>query len=116
MDLTQPETERNLGELLDYLEESCEELQVMIEGHASSEGPAARNLDLSQQRAQAVADWLIDQGVDPSKIRGAVGYGSAQPRIREPLPSVAKTMSKEQLEAVRKQNRRIEIAVMRDCE
>lgn len=116
MDLTQPETERNLGELLDYLEESCEELQVMIEGHASSEGPAARNLDLSQQRAQAVADWLIDQGVDPSKIRGAVGYGSTQPRIREPLPSVAKTMSKEQLEAVRKQNRRIEIAVMRDCE
>lgn len=116
MDLSQPETEQNLGELLSYMEESCEDLQVMIEGHASGEGPAGRNLELSQLRAQTVMEWLLNQGISPSKIRGAVGYGSTQPRVQEPAPAAAKRMTKDQLEEIRRQNRRIEIAVLRDCE
>lgn len=114
-DTTQPETEKNLQELLAYMQESCDDLQVMIEGHASADGPPDRNRELSKLRAQRVQQWLVDQGVTPTKIRGAMGFGSSMPRVVEPSPAVAKTMSKDQLEAIRRQNRRIEIAVLKDC-
>lgn len=114
-DTTQPETEKNLQELLTYMQESCDELQVMIEGHASADGPPERNRELSTLRARKVQQWLIDQGVTPSKIRGAMGFGSSMPRVVEPSPAAARSMSKDQLEAIRRQNRRIEIAVLKDC-
>lgn len=114
-DTSQPETEQNLQELLAYMQESCDELEVMIEGHASADGPPARNRELSKLRAQKVQQWLIDQGVAPSKIRGTMGFGSSMPRVVEPSPAVARTMSKDELEAIRRQNRRIEIAVLREC-
>jgi hypothetical protein len=37
------------------------------------------------------------------------------PKIAEPSPSVAKRMSKVQLEAIREQNRRIELEILEDC-
>ncbi|NQW29133.1 MAG: OmpA family protein [Ignavibacteria bacterium] len=110
-----PETEKNLRELLSYLEESCDELQVMIEGHASADGPPQRNKDLSNLRAHKVRQWLLQQGISPNKIRGAVGYGSAMPRVKEPTPAQMKSMTKEQQESIRAQNRRIEMAVLKDC-
>ncbi|MCX6139578.1 MAG: OmpA family protein [Candidatus Kapabacteria bacterium] len=114
-DFEQPETAKNLNELLTYMQESCDELQVMVEGHASADGPAQRNKDLSELRAQKVRQWLLEQGVPQKKIRGAVGYGSAMPRVKEPTSGQVKKMSKEQLEAIRRQNRRIEVAVLREC-
>lgn len=110
-----PETEKNLRELLSYLQESCDELQVMIEGHASADGPPQRNKDLSNLRAHKVRQWLLQQGIDAGKIRGAVGYGSAMPRVREPSAAQMRSMSKEQLEQIRSQNRRIEMSVLKDC-
>lgn len=115
-DLTAPETRQNLEELLAYMQESCDNLSVMIEGHASSEGPADRNRDLSDLRARRVQAWLLEQGVPAAKIRGAIGYGSAQPRVKEPSPAAARKMSRERLEDIRRLNRRIEVAVLRDCE
>lgn len=115
-DFEQPETRENLNELLTFMRESCDQLQVMVEGHASGEGPADRNRDLSDLRARRVQAWLLEQGVPPTKIRGAIGYGSQQPRVREPSPAAAKRMSREQLESVRRLNRRIEMSILKDCE
>lgn len=115
-DFEQPETRENLNELLTYMRESCENLQVMLEGHASGEGPAERNRELSDLRARRVQAWLLEQGIPPAKIRGAIGYGSQQPRVREPSPAAAKRMTREQLESVRRLNRRIEVAILRDCD
>lgn len=114
-DFDRPETEKNLSELLTYLQESCDELQVMLEGHASSEGPAKRNKELSQQRAQKVRQWLLEKGVASSKIKGAVGYGSSMPAVPEPSTAQMKRMGKDELEAIRGKNRRIEVAVLREC-
>lgn len=114
-DFDQPETEKNLRELLTYMNESCDELQVMIEGHASADGPKDRNKQLSEMRAQRVRQWLLEQGVAPTKIRGAVGYGSAMPRVTEPSPAQMKKMTKDQIETIRRQNRRIEVSVLREC-
>jgi len=51
---------------------------VRVIGHADSTGSDAYNLDLSRRRAEAVADFLQAQGVDPQRLE-AVGRGEAQP-------------------------------------
>ncbi|QUM88383.1 OmpA family protein [Moritella sp. 36] len=52
---------------------------VVIEGHSDSSGKAAYNKALSQRRADAVRDILINEyGIDTSRV-SAVGYGQEQP-------------------------------------
>jgi outer membrane protein OmpA-like peptidoglycan-associated protein len=53
-------------------------LQVRIEGHTDNVGKAAANLKLSQTRAEAVRDYLTEQGV-PQKQLSAEGFGSKRP-------------------------------------
>ena len=51
------------------------DLDVVIEGHSSRQGSAALNMDLSQRRAQAVMDLLINKfGISTSRV-SAIGYG-----------------------------------------
>lgn len=53
---------------------------VVIEGHTDDRGSAAYNLKLSQSRAEAVAQELVERyDVDPSRV-SAKGYGEDQPR------------------------------------
>ena len=49
---------------------------VVVEGHTDTSGAAAHNRQLSQARAQAVADVLARQGVDAARIR-TVGLGES---------------------------------------
>lgn len=116
IDFTDPTTRTRMNEMLDYLTQDCEDLEVLVEGHASVDGPAKRNQELSVMRARSVAKWLLDNGVEPERIKGAIGYGSSMPRVPDPSPAVARKMTKQQLEAIREQNRRIELSVLKDCE
>lgn len=52
--------------------------RFQIEGHTDSLGNPDANLELSRRRAQAVADFLIEQGVDRTRLE-VVGKGSAAP-------------------------------------
>lgn len=88
--------------------------EVIIEGHASGEGPPQRNKVLSDIRAKRIRSWLLENGVEPSKIRGTVGYGSSMPRVMEPTPEEARHMTPEEIEQIRAQNRRIEVYVQKD--
>ena len=45
----------------------------------TAEQSVQKNLDLSQQRAQAVTNYLLQLGVSPSQIRSTVGYGESNP-------------------------------------
>ncbi|MGA2952169.1 MAG: OmpA family protein [Caulobacteraceae bacterium] len=49
-----------------------------IGGHTDATGSPARNRILAQQRADAVRQFMIDQGADPNRLK-SVGYGSDQP-------------------------------------
>jgi outer membrane protein OmpA-like peptidoglycan-associated protein/uncharacterized protein YidB (DUF937 family) len=49
-----------------------------IDGHTDNSGDPASNLTLSQQRAEAVRAYLVQQGVDPSALT-AKGFGDTQP-------------------------------------
>ncbi len=110
-----PETALNLAKLLEYINQ-CEGLQVIIEGHASEEGNQKRNQELSEMRAKKVQEWLLQQNVNPSKIAGTVGFGSSQPKIKEPRGAELRKISSDELEKIRKQNRRITVRVTKTCD
>ena len=110
-----PGTNSSLVKLLDYIKQ-CPGLQVIVEGHASAEGDAKRNQELSDMRAKRVRSWLIDQGANPGTIKSTIGYGSRMQKIKEPTGAALKKISAADLEAIRKQNRRMTIEVVRSCD
>ncbi len=52
--------------------------RVRVEGHTDDQGGEKKNQELSQSRADAVIEFLIKRGVDPSRLQGA-GYGATRP-------------------------------------
>lgn len=54
------------------------EMRFRIEGHTDSSGGRAINMALSAQRAQAVADYLVAQGVARARLE-VEGYGYDRP-------------------------------------
>lgn len=61
-------------EVLTLLEDAPAE----IRGHTDDVGDDEYNLELSQRRAEAVADYLVDAGVDRSRLT-TEGLGSSEP-------------------------------------
>ncbi|MEM7082725.1 MAG: OmpA family protein [Pseudomonadota bacterium] len=57
----------------------CDGLVVEIQGHTDANGDDQINLRLSQQRAEAVRQHLIDEGVSAESL-AARGFGESQPR------------------------------------
>jgi outer membrane protein OmpA-like peptidoglycan-associated protein len=76
------------------------ELEIEIAGHADTTGPDRFNVGLSEQRALAARNYLIEQhGVPEYKIRSVSGRGESLPLVPE------------RTEEDRALNRRVEIVV-----
>jgi len=71
---------------------------IDVDGHTDSVGNARYNQDLSERRANSVANYLASRGIDPRRM-SAMGYG-----LERPIASNAS-------EAGRAQNRRVEISI-----
>ncbi len=71
------EARNNLQKVIDLIN-SNPGASVLVEGHTDSQGSANLNQVLSQRRAEAVRDALIQQGVDGGRLR-AVGLGKDRP-------------------------------------
>ncbi len=56
----------------------CPEANIEIAGHTDSRGRDEYNLQLSQERASSVMNFLINNGVEASRL-SAVGYGESNP-------------------------------------
>lgn len=74
-----PESGPVLGNLVAALQSpELKGIRFAIEGHTDAAGQAARNLALSQERADEVRLYLVALGVHPSRLK-AVGKGATQP-------------------------------------
>lgn len=83
---------------------------VLVTGHADHIGSDAYNLQLSQRRADAVKDYLVEQGVDPARIQTA-SKGESEPVVTcDEVQGKAGGRSKELIECL-KPNRRVEVEI-----
>jgi OOP family OmpA-OmpF porin len=76
-------------------------LEIQLEGHTDNVGNAARNLELSEKRVIAVKKYMTSNGISKSRIK-TKAFGGSQP------------IAKENTEAARALNRRVEMRVLKD--
>jgi len=72
-----PESYNELEKLLGLLKANPS-LKIEISGHTDIRGPEEHNLELSKNRAKAVVDYLVSQGISQSRMTYA-GYGFSKP-------------------------------------
>lgn len=78
-------------------------ITIEIAGHSDDEGPDDYNLSLSQERAESIAAFMVNAGIDKSRLT-ARGYGETKPVD----PGITK--------AAKARNRRVEFVVTAiDC-
>jgi outer membrane protein OmpA-like peptidoglycan-associated protein len=66
-----------LSDLIEVAKQ-CPEAKIEIGGHTDSRGSDDFNLRLSQARASSVMSYLINNGIDATRL-SAVGYGETNP-------------------------------------
>ena len=66
-----------LDELAELLKK-YEAANLVIEGHADSQGEDAFNLNLSQKRTESVKTYLMSKGIMESRLT-ATGFGESRP-------------------------------------
>lgn len=77
-DRIRPESTPTLEEIATMLREHAE-LRLSIEGHTDSDGIEGYNQDLSERRAAAVKQFLVDRhGIDEARLQTA-GFGESRP-------------------------------------
>lgn len=88
---------RAIDRLVQYLE-SNPKRELLIEGHTDSRGSDEYNRQLASERAVAVADALVERGIDRRRLR-TVGLGEAYP------------VASNDTAAGMQENRRVEIVI-----
>ena len=91
-----PSAQKRLDQVAEALVSKNRE--VVVEGHTDSQGTQAKNVDLSQRRAESVRAYLISRGLEAQKIQ-AHGMGPDRP--------IAENTNAEG----RANNRRVEIVI-----
>ena len=83
---------------------------VELNSHTDSRGDAAKNMKLSQDRAQSCVDYLVkEKGIDPARLN-AKGYGKTMLLISDDV--IAKAATKEEKEALHQKNRRTSFKIL----
>ena len=94
-DKIKTESYSTLDDIFSALESSAS-LQLYVDGHTDNLGSDLYNNELSHKRAISVIKWLVDKGIDSSRLE-ARGKGESQP------------VANNQSEQGRKLNRRVEL-------
>ncbi|MBS1682378.1 MAG: OmpA family protein [Bacteroidetes bacterium] len=74
---------------------------VQLEGHTDFIGDPSKNMKLSEERVDAVKDYLVSKGASKSRIK-TKAFGGTQP------------LSRENTEEAHKMNRRVELRVLQN--
>jgi len=94
-----PQSFSLLDDIVKVIKDNEHIKKIAIEGHASAEGDAKRNLTLSDERAKAVMKYCVDHGIDAKRLT-AKGFG-----ITKPIADNA-------TEEGREKNRRVEFNII----
>lgn len=94
-----PEAVAELNRAVNLLKQHPEIRRVEVAGHTCDIGPADYNQGLSERRAGAVANYLIENGIDRSRLV-VRGFGENQPKV----PNTS--------EENRRKNRRVAVTVL----
>lgn len=78
-----------------------QEMQISVEGHTDNIGDVEYNKMLSEWRAKAVVDYLIEQGVDENRLQ-YIGWGKSKPMVSN------------EDKAGREANRRVEFKILEE--
>ena len=95
-----PETTSVFVDIIRILEEYPNS-KFTVEGHTDSVGSASLNQKLSEERANSVRDFLVNEGIDASRLQ-AIGYGEDRP------------IASNNTRSGRTANRRVEINLIKD--
>jgi len=88
-----------LEELLDLMQ-SHPTLEIMIEGHTDNVGDEVALINLSEQRASVVRDYLVRHGIGIERVKIS-GFGATRP------------INENTTESGREKNRRVEIKIIK---
>lgn len=99
-----PDMYADLDKIVDFLLD-YPEFRLKISGHTSFSGTENRNKNLSQQRADAIREYIIElHPIEPKRVE-ATGYGNTRPIVKD-----------EQTDDDRRLNRRVEFEIFRSKE
>lgn len=98
-DEIRPSAEGELNRAAAILSDRTEIIVVEVAGHTDNIGTEAYNQDLSERRAQAVADYLVNRGIDRDRMV-VRGFGETRPKVANDTPEN------------RQMNRRVVITVL----
>jgi OmpA-OmpF porin, OOP family len=88
-----------MNEIRDVLNQHPEITKLEVQGHTDDSGNEAFNQHLSEERATAVRQWLIDAGIPANKLV-AKGYGYSKP------------LADNRIRQGRQQNRRVQFVII----
>jgi outer membrane protein OmpA-like peptidoglycan-associated protein len=71
-----PDAAIDIAKILDVLQQ-YPTMKIDIRSHTDSRATAEYNIKLSDRRAKSTRDWLIQKGINPSRLT-AKGYGESQ--------------------------------------
>lgn len=104
-----PESYVELNKLRDLLKTNPT-IKIEIGGHTDTRGDAADNLKLSDARAKSVKDYLIQQGIEASRL-SSKGYGESMPIFSD--EAIAKMTKESEKEKAHQENRRTEYKILK---
>ncbi len=73
-----PDSAHDMVQVIARLMKESPEVKLRVEGHTDAIGSADYNVSLSERRALSVCEYLVTQGVEPSRLM-LVGKGMAEP-------------------------------------
>lgn len=82
------------------------DIRIEVSGHTDDVGEVADNQDLSRRRAESVKKYLVDAGIDASRIE-TVGFGEDKP-----VEAIEEKDSSSVKKKKRSNNRRIEFKIL----
>jgi outer membrane protein OmpA-like peptidoglycan-associated protein len=94
-----PESNGLMTEIADSLIKNPRIARIEVQGHTDNTGTSEHNMILSEQRANAVRDWLTSHGVGPDRLV-ARGYGQDKPLVPNVTP------------AMKAKNRRVQFIIL----